>query len=73
MAPSLGTAVDRGNAARPRAVLRLWGVEDIPAATLLEAAGAVRRALEALGITEVSVEVAPAEDETRPPAPVLVS
>ncbi|MDR7421486.1 MAG: hypothetical protein QN159_03345 [Armatimonadota bacterium] len=73
MARAMGSAGGRASAARPRAVLRLWGMGDVPASALLEAAEEVRRALGTLGVAEVSIEVVPEDDEAPQPAAVLVS
>jgi hypothetical protein len=53
---------------RRRAVLCLRGVDDLPAAAVLEVADQVRQAVVRLGISDVRVEVGSEEDEPAGPA-----
>jgi hypothetical protein len=73
MAKLISTAGNRAREVRPRAVLRLRGLGDVPASALLEAVEQVRRALGTLGISEVSIEVVPEEPQATPPDAILVS
>jgi hypothetical protein len=53
------------NGTRPHAVIQLCGIEDVLAPAMLAVAEQVRRAVSALGVEEVSIEVVRQDSESR--------